>query len=310
MTPARPLHHLLDRIESSTALDEVAERLGTLGEPIRSRRRLHDALTGRWAGHTMHPAVVLVPVGCWIGATVLDVTGPGSIAARRLVGTGILGAGPSIATGLAEWIDTEGAERRVGVAHAIVNNVALAAMVLSWLARRRGATGRGVVLSAVGVTAVGIGGYLGGHLAYVRGVAVNTTAFQSGPRQWERLAPVEGLADGVPARLESGGLAYVAVRRGDRVDVLEDRCSHRGGPLSEGLVVDGCIECPWHGSRFRLDTGEVVRGPGAVPQPAYKTRIVDGWVEIRRDEPGSLRADPVGAGHVGSTDARSPQLTG
>jgi nitrite reductase/ring-hydroxylating ferredoxin subunit/uncharacterized membrane protein len=295
VTPAQPLHHLLDRIESSTALDEVAERLGTLGAPIRSRRRLHGALTGRWAGHTMHPAVVLVPVGCWIGASVLDATGSGSVAARRLVGTGILGAGPAIVTGLAEWVDTDGAERRVGVAHAIVNNVALVAMVGSWLARRRGRTGVGVALSTVGVAAVGAGGYLGGHLAYVRGVAVNTTAFQSGPQEWERLVRVDDLTPGVPARVVLDGLAYAVVSSVDGVDVLEDRCSHRGGPLSEGQVVDGCIECPWHGSRFRLDTGEVALGPGAVPQPVYATRVVDGWVEICRDELGSLRADPVGA---------------
>jgi nitrite reductase/ring-hydroxylating ferredoxin subunit len=72
------------------------------------------------------------------------------------------------------------------------------------------------------------------------------------------------------------------VRSGGAVLALSDRCSHRGGPLHEGELVDGCVQCPWHGSRFVLADGSVARGPASRPQPAYETRVVAGRVQVRR----------------------------
>ena len=60
-------------------------------------------------------------------------------------------------------------------------------------------------------------------------------------------------------------------------------CAHAGGPLAQGTVVDGCLECPWHASRFRLADGHVVRGPAVYDQPAYEIRAADGGgYEVRR----------------------------
>jgi nitrite reductase/ring-hydroxylating ferredoxin subunit len=69
--------------------------------------------------------------------------------------------------------------------------------------------------------------------------------------------------------------------RGELV-ALSDRCAHRGGPLHEGEVQDGCIVCPLHGSRFRLRDGSVELGPSAYPQPVWEIRARDGRVEVRR----------------------------
>jgi nitrite reductase/ring-hydroxylating ferredoxin subunit len=54
-----------------------------------------------------------------------------------------------------------------------------------------------------------------------------------------------------------------------------------GGPLAEGGLVDECLECPWHGSRFRLTDGSVRRGPSAYRQPYLETRVMDGQIELR-----------------------------
>ena len=65
------------------------------------------------------------------------------------------------------------------------------------------------------------------------------------------------------------------------------RCSHMGGPLDQGWVLGGALVCPWHGSRYDLETGRPVSGPSTCPQPRYRTRIRDGMVELRREgEPG------------------------
>jgi nitrite reductase/ring-hydroxylating ferredoxin subunit len=65
------------------------------------------------------------------------------------------------------------------------------------------------------------------------------------------------------------------------VHALDGRCVHRGGPLPDGELVDGCIQCPLHGSRFRLEDGSVERGPAAYPQPVFEVRERDGRIEVR-----------------------------
>ena len=62
---------------------------------------------------------------------------------------------------------------------------------------------------------------------------------------------------------------------------LSATCPHRGAPMDEGRIVDGCIECPWHGSRFRVPDGALVRGPAASPLPRFDVREHDGAIEVR-----------------------------
>ena len=57
----------------------------------------------------------------------------------------------------------------------------------------------------------------------------------------------------------------ISVRDGDRVYTIAAKCPHWGGPLAEGLVVDGAIRCPWHHACFDLKTGAIRSGPAVVP---------------------------------------------
>ncbi len=190
------LHRFVDRIERTELLDRVAEKLATVSQPLATRPFVRDALTGRWLGHSVHPALVAVPIGCWTGALILDATAPGSAAARRLVGVGVLSALPAASTGAADWLDTAGAERRVGTAHALANDVAVTAFALSWFARRRGATWLGVGLSGIGLGAVAVAGHLGGHLAYRAGLA-STPPRSSPDRRCGRPSSVPSISNSV-----------------------------------------------------------------------------------------------------------------
>jgi nitrite reductase/ring-hydroxylating ferredoxin subunit/uncharacterized membrane protein len=282
---------VLDRLERAEELDSAAGQISTFWSRVLGWRALRDVLSGKQLGHPLHPAAVLVTGGALLGATTLDVVGgPESRdAARRLVEVGILSALPTVLAGWSDWIDTERAEKRVGLVHAATNAVGLSAYTVSWWQRRRGRTG--VVASVAGATAFGIGGWLGGHLVFAQGVGVDTTAFQTGPSKWTDVAASSRVTDEF-RRVEADGVSILLTRVDGAVVAIGDRCTHRGAPLSDGERAGDCVVCPWHGSRFDLRTGAVDRGPATRPQPAYEARERSGRVEVRRFEPRALRANP------------------
>jgi len=279
-------YRLAERLERTDALDGVAGLVQRNVQASISTGGLKDALSGTWLGHPLHPLLILMPLGCWTSATILDlVGGRGSrAAADRLVAAGVVSALPTAAAGASDWSDTGGGERRVGIVHALANSAALACFATSWVARKRGRRARGVALALTGHAFAGLGGYLGGHLTYATGVGVDTTAFQSGPEDWTPVLDAAEVPEGRAVGTDVEGVRLLLVRESGEVRALAARCTHRGGPLDEGDIADGCVTCPWHGSRFELATGDVVQGPATSPQPAYETRVVDGRVEVRRSE--------------------------
>jgi 3-phenylpropionate/trans-cinnamate dioxygenase ferredoxin subunit len=64
---------------------------------------------------------------------------------------------------------------------------------------------------------------------------------------------------------------------------IDDVCTHDGGPLDQGEL-DGCeIECPRHGARFDVTTGQATCMPAVVPVKTYPVRVVDGDVQVEVD---------------------------
>jgi nitrite reductase/ring-hydroxylating ferredoxin subunit/uncharacterized membrane protein len=278
------LEDLVARVETWKALDRVAEPLArAVGRAVRPAP-VRNVLSGTVIGHPLHPLLTDVPIGAWTMAAVLDLAGgPGTArAADVLVAAGLAAAVPTAATGLNDWSDTQGADRRIGLVHATANGVALTFYAASLAARLRGRRGAGRALALVGYGCVTGGGYLGGHLVFARGVNVNRTAWRRGPRRWTDVLADADLAAGEHRRVPAGSVSVLLVRDGDRVEALDSVCSHLGGPLEEGTVDGGCVTCPWHGSTFRLADGAVVRGPATAAQPGYETRVEEGRIQVRR----------------------------
>lgn len=264
-------------------LDRAAKRIGPIADRL-GPGPLKDLLSGTWLGHPLHPVLTDVTIGAWISAGMLDVVGGerSADAARRLVGLGVLSAGPTALAGWSDWADTEGEERRAGVAHALGNTAAIAAFGLSWAARRAGHRALGVALSTAGTGIASATAYIGGHLVYSRGVGVDVTAFDRLPARPNAVMSAEDLKDDTPTVVDVKGVPVFLLRRGDQVYAMNDRCTHRGGPLHKGKLDGDTIQCPWHGSCFRVTDGELERGPATAPQPLYSARIVDGKVEVGR----------------------------
>jgi nitrite reductase/ring-hydroxylating ferredoxin subunit/uncharacterized membrane protein len=268
------LENAMKRLEEAEALDQPAGKLADLVHTATRPRLVKNALSGTWLGHRFHPLMVPLPIGFWTGALVFDLlaTRRARWAADVLVGSGVAAAVPTAAAGLADWSDTVGGARRVGLVHLSFNTLALLSYSSSLVARLLGRRKAGVGLSLVGATAITVGGYLGGHLSYVQAVGVERKAFAGGPDDWTAVLDAGELEEGSPRVVKAGDTEVMLYREGNRLHALWATCTHEGGPLAEGRFEDGCVQCPWHGSTFRLADGKVVRGPagrrgGGLPGP-------------------------------------------
>lgn len=271
------LRELIGKLEGLEVLDGASDRIaGTVSSAVAPIKSL---LSGTWLEHPLHPLLSDLPIGCWSGAVILDLFG-GSAAADAvdpLVGFGVLAALPTVVSGLSDWSDSYGPERRVGLVHAAANLTGLGLFVVSLGARRRARR-----LRLLGLAAVTAGGYLGGHLSFGRGVGVDHQAFLERPAEWTDALAADSLEEATPALAEVGGARVMLFRRGTQIYAISDVCPHAGGPLHEGSVDDElCVTCPWHGSRFRLSDGRAVHGPASAAVGVYQARVQDGKVQVR-----------------------------
>jgi nitrite reductase/ring-hydroxylating ferredoxin subunit/uncharacterized membrane protein len=287
MSPRTPIgHDLLERLASLEAVDGPAKKLAKQIRSLKSPPKVNEALSGTWLGHPVHPLLIVLPLGSWTSAVLLDWLGgkDAETAADLLVGAGLATALPTVATGYSDWADSEPASdtvRRIGAVHSLFNASAATLFGASLAARAAGARGRGKLLGLAGFAAVGVGGYLGGHLTYAEGVGVNLATFEDYPQDWTAVLADAAIGEGEMRAVDVDGVAILVARRGGDVFALSNTCVHRGGQLDQGELQGECVKCPLHGSVFRLDDGSVEQGPAAFPQPALEARVSDGSIEVR-----------------------------
>jgi nitrite reductase/ring-hydroxylating ferredoxin subunit/uncharacterized membrane protein len=256
--------------------------LSALFGPIRP---VKDFLNGTWLGHPVHAALTDLPVGAMTVAIVLDIIGQ-RVAADVTVLIGVLSIVATAVSGLADYTDVDGKARSRATVHATVMTIALIVFVISLVMRAGNPSDRAIpiILLVIGYLILTLGAEIGGDLVYLIGTNVNRHAWRGAGAKWVSL-DLGGLPDipeGGPTKVKAGINTLILVRTGETILALHEQCAHAGGPLSEGTVIDGCIQCPWHGSRFRLTDGHVVRGPAMYDQPAYEVRRSDAGFEVRR----------------------------
>ena len=130
--------------------------------------------------------------------------------------------------------------------------------------------------------------------------------------------PAASLQEGIPVVGPVADDQVLQVRRGAEVLAIGASCTHYGGPLVEGLVVDETVRCPWHHACFSLRTGEAVRAPALTPVPSYVVVEKAGVVAVTGKREGAVPPRPsprrgtapasvaiVGAGAGGNSTAES-----
>ena len=257
--------------------------IGALFHPIRP---IQNFLNGTWLGHPIHSVVTDVAVGALTVSLVADLISQPLVADVAML-LGVLAMVAAAVTGAADYAEVDGTARYRATVHSVIMVVVLVLYAGS-LVIRSGQPADRLAPIALGVVAyllLSLGAAIGGDLVYLIGTHVNRNAWRGAGSKWVKLdlGELTDIPEGGPTRLRAGINELAVVRDGDRILAVHAVCAHAGGPLPDGTIVGDAIECPWHGSRFRLANGHVVRGPAMYDQPAYEVRRAEagGW-EVRR----------------------------
>jgi nitrite reductase/ring-hydroxylating ferredoxin subunit/uncharacterized membrane protein len=297
---APPAEPTLDRIAEAT--QNVIKAI--VGSNRKPPRRLKTLLNGSFLGHPLHPVLTDVPVTAWLITAIFDIIwliNPESVSwaargAQAAVLIGFLGALGAVATGLTDWSDTFGHERRVGLLHGLLNSTATLLYLISLLLRYNVFSGTidfslsaaesvpAAIVGFVGLAFILYAAYLGGDLVFAIGTGVNHTAFEPVVEEFERVAPLDQIPQKSIYKVVAAGVPVILIRIGTNVYALGATCTHAGGPLDEGKLQGDAVQCPWHGSRFNIKTGRALTGPATVAEPRYDTRVRDGYVEVKRHQ--------------------------
>jgi nitrite reductase/ring-hydroxylating ferredoxin subunit len=181
------------------------------------------------------------------------------------------------------------AKRRAG-RHALLNLIALVVFGVAFVLRRPDWTPSllTLTLELAGTGALGYAGWLGGTLVTRNLISVDHRHAQSGKWQEQRVTargtdPVAvGHVDDLKAdqmkllhvngRPGRPARRLVLARTSEGYRAFEDRCTHRGGSLADGVLICEVVQCLWHGSQFSVTDGAVKCGPAKEPIRVFPVR--------------------------------------
>jgi ferredoxin-NADP reductase/nitrite reductase/ring-hydroxylating ferredoxin subunit len=98
---------------------------------------------------------------------------------------------------------------------------------------------------------------------------------------FQKVADRKDLQEGGLLKAEFLGKPIVLSMVNGEVYAIYAVCSHEGGPLEDGTLEGYEVECPWHGSKFDVRTGEVKNPPAETPQLAYEVKVEDDMILVK-----------------------------
>jgi nitrite reductase/ring-hydroxylating ferredoxin subunit/uncharacterized membrane protein len=191
--------------------------------------------------------------------------------------------------------------------HLLSNLMALG--LFATAAARRGDSARPslwtVVAEMAGAGLLAVGGWMGGTLVYRNQIAVDHRYAGAGRWKPSSLRPPvhedgpvdlgsdDQLAVNQMKLLQIGDRRIALARTEEGYAAFDDRCTHRGGPLSDGSIACSTVQCPWHGSQFDVRTGTATRGPATSPVGTYEVSEAGGriWMWLPRPVELQTQAD-------------------
>ena len=238
-------------------------------------------------GHPLHVIYVDFPIAFWTGSFLADVLylWRGDLywfdVAFHLMIAGLAFSVLAASTGLFDYWKTvppHSDAKSTARTHGLVNGgIVLLYLGNTWLRTSDVVTtGNGwwiaFGLSILGVALLVYTGYLGGDLVYNYRMGVRHKNVEGRPTIY---GPSKSASSGAfvevarADELEPGQLKHVVVngawlviaRTEEGYRAIDGICTHEGGPLCDGVLMGETLQCPWHGSRFDVRTGEFMAGP-------------------------------------------------
>lgn len=94
------------------------------------------------------------------------------------------------------------------------------------------------------------------------------------------VASASDIAAGEMLRVHAHGAWIVLVNLDQKYFAIADTCTHEDASLYKGVLKDGCIRCPLHGSRFDIKTGQPLEEPAEEPVDVFPVQVLGGKVRI------------------------------
>jgi nitrite reductase/ring-hydroxylating ferredoxin subunit/uncharacterized membrane protein len=254
-------------------------------------------------GHPIHPALIPFPFAFLYGAFLFDLAGrvagrPGWWTTGAYLGlVGIVAALIAAVPGFIDYFTTvppKSSGKQRATRHMLVNLAAVVLFAAAWAVRGESAALPDLTvlaLEGIGVALLTAGGWMGGVLVNRNQIGVDHRYARAG--KWkEETIRLQSDQPVVLARTDElqvdqmklvhldGRRIVLAHTRGGYV-AFEDRCTHKGGSLADGVMIDGVVQCPWHGSQFDCRSGAVKAGPADTPITSYRVTEESGLVKLR-----------------------------
>ena len=242
-------------------------------------------------GHPIHPVLVPFPIGFLVGAVVFNTWGHLTenpslwTTGWHLTIAGIVMALVAAVPGAVDYagsVPPRSSGKKRATKHAIVNVSAVALFSLSLILRGSAAndpTAAFMLVQAIALTLLAAGGWMGGTLVNRNQISVDHRYAQAGKWSEARIDARPGepvvVARSDDLKVDQMRLLHV---NGERIVLgrteqgyvaFSDRCPHKGGPLSDGVLMGGKVQCPWHGSQFDASNGALACGPATVYIKSY-----------------------------------------
>lgn len=253
--------------------------------------------------HPLHPALIPFPFAFLIGALLFDLLGlmrgnqALATSAGHLTVAGLVAGLVAAVPGAIDYFYTvppRSSGKTRATKHAAANVIALVLFTLAFAFRTPGwqPSAATIGFELFGAIALGYAGWLGGTLVTRNLISVDHRYAQAG--RWQEahvpagpdhgstvVAHVDDLKEDQMKLLHVNGHRIVLARTAEGYCAFEDRCTHRGGSLAGGVLINGIVQCLWHGSQFDVRSGRVVCGPAKASIRAYEvSQTPDGRVRL------------------------------
>jgi uncharacterized membrane protein/nitrite reductase/ring-hydroxylating ferredoxin subunit len=245
-------------------------------------------------GHPLHPILVSFPIAFFIGTFLSDAMLILSDQlfwgqmAKYLEAGGIISALIAAVPGIIDYYSTvppESSAMKRATMHGILNLSMLFVFGMALLLRKNNEISIYIILllEGTGVVILTIAGWLGGTLVHRNQIGVDHRYAGAGRWTEETIhsdSPIE-LKDLNKLALNQMKLLHVNNKRivvghtESGFVAFDDSCTHRGGSLADGVMICSTVQCPWHGSQFNLDTGDVKAGPAKEKIKTYRIEAIN-----------------------------------